>query len=768
MRPLLLVLNEVVKSVPLDPIRIDPTRTTNLRRSFMNDMRRRFNNLRKSIDKWVGEQDELGLEKRTGPAKVFNKKYEFSTDAKKVAGFQNWFGDQVNRELLSVLPGTKDPWTAKYVDSAHRQGVTRAFIDTHKEALAKNSDFYAGTKEQFLKDAFNAPEMLSKVELLHTRSFDDLKDITSTMSKDMNRILADGMANGKGPREMARELRKGVSGLEKKRAMTIARTEIIHAHAEGQLDGFEELGVEEVGLMAEILTAGDTRVCPQCQGESGNVYTVKAARGMIPFHPNCRCAYIPSLEVTRPKKGKGLFPLGKKMDKPDAPLQELFGHKTTAVIRRLGVEGWNAKDARVALENMGVPNIAEATIKTQLYHGRKGSGGDPAPLTADQLKQLLDAKLKGGGAVKPPLPPKPDPVVKLVKTPKTPKQPKTGIPLPKPPAPTNPLGSQVRTPPSNITFTGDKQTKLAHAVWDKVESGVNDSSDVRFVGQLVHDDIRSQSLPSGKTIGEMYDATKAADKISKETKEVVTKLLDKGKANTSEYQVAFKKYSEAVKTRTDAATEIEKYKKEIRDATANSMQKVRDFKQMDLRYAKDPVPMVSPQKFDPRNDDGVHKMINEATAKHPADWMNSVRDKYDLTSHLVERGYAYGKTGECHVSGDDYGTRAACAVHELSHMAENRFAKIGLLEKNFMESRIRGKTGDDYKLSKLSNDPDRAHEVAYKDDFIDHYMGRVYGSAQNFEILSMGAERVADHRCLELMYKDPDYFNFVIGLMVGI
>jgi SPP1 gp7 family putative phage head morphogenesis protein len=109
----------------------------------------------------------------------------------------------------------------------------------------------------------------------------------------MSTTLANGLAHGKGAGTIARELYKNVSSLSRARAWTIARTEIINAHAEGQLDAFEKLGIEKVGAELEWSTAGDDIVCTKCEEMNGEVFTVEEARGMIPLHPNCRCAWIP-------------------------------------------------------------------------------------------------------------------------------------------------------------------------------------------------------------------------------------------------------------------------------------------------------------------------------------------------------------------------------------------------------------------------------------------------------------------------------------------
>ena len=172
--------------------------------------------------------------------------------------------------------------------------------------LAKSVDFYEGSKAQFIKDAFSQPVVLSKIELMYTRAFDELKGVTDVMGQQMSRILANGMIKGDGSRAIARELRKNVATITNKRALVIARTEVIMVHAEGKLDAFEMLGVEEVGIMAEFSTAGDDRVCAECGGLEGQVYTIDEARGIITVHPNCRCAWVPYVKGVHKKRKTAL------------------------------------------------------------------------------------------------------------------------------------------------------------------------------------------------------------------------------------------------------------------------------------------------------------------------------------------------------------------------------------------------------------------------------------------------------------------------------
>lgn len=274
---------------------LDPSRTKTERQRFMREMRRRLRALYKTTYKFLVTEDELALAKRQQfKLKLKNyRRYAFLTTSQKLTQFQSWLQQQVNAGLLEV-DAMNTPWTSKYVQSAWRKGMFRSYTDVRKQGLSVTPDWYTATKEQWLKSAFLQPEMTSKVELLGTRAFESMKDISATISAQMSRTLADGMANGYGPAKIARIMDRQVfGGRNRARAMTIARTEIIHAHAEGQLDGLQELGVEKVKAQVEWSTAGDAVVCEQCASLEGRVYSINGARGLIPLHPNCRCAWMP-------------------------------------------------------------------------------------------------------------------------------------------------------------------------------------------------------------------------------------------------------------------------------------------------------------------------------------------------------------------------------------------------------------------------------------------------------------------------------------------
>lgn len=285
-----------IQIMAVNALKLDPSKTTGLRRSFSAEMEKRFNLLRRALFFWLVHQDGLELKPRTTPFReAIVTNYAFTTDEARSAAFIKWFSSQVEASILSVN-STGAKWTEKYVGAAYKKGIVRTYNSIHRKELLKGGDWYEGGKSQFLKSSFGESEMASKIKLLATRNFEQLKDVTSTMSSQLNMILGDGMANGRGPREIARDMAKRIDGMSKKRALTIARTEIIYAHAEGQLDSMANLGISKVQAVVEFDTAGDDRVCERCASLQGKTFTLKEAHGIIPVHPNCRCAWIPIQE----------------------------------------------------------------------------------------------------------------------------------------------------------------------------------------------------------------------------------------------------------------------------------------------------------------------------------------------------------------------------------------------------------------------------------------------------------------------------------------
>ena len=258
-------------------------------------MRARLRLLLKAIQHKLVVDDALGHN-----LAIFNaQEWKYLNDPAKVEAFRKWLQAQIDAGLLEV-GNDNEPWSSEYVHSAYKKGIARAFADSQKAKLGRA---YDGARTFFLAQALTAPESIEKLRMLSLRSLESLRGVTAPMAANMTKSLLDGLAHGLHPRQVAREMAKQ-AGLTYTRALVIARTELIHAHAEGQLDSFEGLGEEGVGVLAEWSTAGDHRVCGECAEREGEVLTIAEARGLIPMHPNCRCAWLPVTQVAARKRRK--------------------------------------------------------------------------------------------------------------------------------------------------------------------------------------------------------------------------------------------------------------------------------------------------------------------------------------------------------------------------------------------------------------------------------------------------------------------------------
>jgi SPP1 gp7 family putative phage head morphogenesis protein len=119
-----------------------------------------------------------------------------------------------------------------------------------------------------------------------------IKSVAANRLDRLATVLAQGMVDGKPPREIAKDLRPIMA--DQSWAETVARTETARAQTAGALNEYGRLGVNRV----EFLTAQDDRECPLClENEDAGARDVSdpAAwpEGDPPVHPNCRCAIAP-------------------------------------------------------------------------------------------------------------------------------------------------------------------------------------------------------------------------------------------------------------------------------------------------------------------------------------------------------------------------------------------------------------------------------------------------------------------------------------------
>jgi SPP1 gp7 family putative phage head morphogenesis protein len=300
--------------------RRDPTGTTTARRRYAAQFGKRWRAIAGAIRSVVVDADAFGLRSNVGAASDHvdatqrrvpspervpdvpppaEPSYEFPTDEPEQAAapFRAWLTNAMDVTVLGEDEGDiSDPsrlWTAQYVRYAVARGIKHA-----ERALLQQTDIPVDPLA--IDDAFNLPIHRRTLRRFFQRQYRYLDGITDDVAQDVSRTLAEGLSRGANPRDIARDLADRVNAVGDTRSRTLARTEVVSAFHESTLDRYESImgSSAQVRVVAEFTTAGDDRVCPQCEALDGRTFRIAEARGIIPVHPQCRCSVSPITAAT--------------------------------------------------------------------------------------------------------------------------------------------------------------------------------------------------------------------------------------------------------------------------------------------------------------------------------------------------------------------------------------------------------------------------------------------------------------------------------------
>lgn len=286
----------------------DPTNTTEIRRNFLQAVKRRFRELRGAVRTLAGyEEDRFHLtqDSRLADADDIER---FPTDQGKIRAFRQWLREYLDDNVLEAVPRRQvrngEHWSATYIRAAYRRGWQNA-----RQRLQN-----AGLSTEEVDEIFNLGVPQRQLKRLYTRTYENLQSISEEAAPVVADVLVKGLAEGINPRDMADRLVDEIETIQKTRAEVLARTEVINSYTTSTLDRYERAGVDGVGVSGEFSTADDQRVCPICQSVEGTVYGIQEMREETftyktdddepdslggeypvrpPLHSNCRCAVLP-------------------------------------------------------------------------------------------------------------------------------------------------------------------------------------------------------------------------------------------------------------------------------------------------------------------------------------------------------------------------------------------------------------------------------------------------------------------------------------------
>lgn len=297
---------------------VDPTRTLTLRKTLERKITKRFRWLKGQINNSIITNDCFGLKIPQNDNKIIisinepieKNKFAFENNNNKINLFIEWLQKQTDNGVLETITNTpiiqaiENAWTNKYITTAYKKGIIRG-----RQELKNKGYIVPELQGGFdLQSTFNSNVNKDAIAVLYSRMYKGLKNITDEMLKQVFNVLAQDITENKGPNEIVKEINDRIEKIGITRSRKLAQTEIVRAHHQATIKEYERWGVVGVTVLAELLTAGDDRVCSICKeasrknnGFGEGVYTLDQAMGLIPIHALCRCCCIP-IDVVNNKK----------------------------------------------------------------------------------------------------------------------------------------------------------------------------------------------------------------------------------------------------------------------------------------------------------------------------------------------------------------------------------------------------------------------------------------------------------------------------------
>jgi SPP1 gp7 family putative phage head morphogenesis protein len=280
-------------------LRNDPTRTVEIRRNYLQDIRGRFRRVSGAIRRTVGyENDAFSLAENEIDAP---EAYDFPTDKEKTDAFIEDLKGWIDSEILEPANFSElrngEHWTSEYITNAYVVGRNVAVGRLNQEGISAEA--------WEIQELTQTRTSLKTLRDLWTRTFENLKDITDDMAESIRRELTEGFSQGENPSKIARRLTDEVKDIQRTRAETLARTEVVNSATDATLDEYEKAGVDTVSH-GEWQTAMDSDVCSFCRRLNDERFKISEFRQNhtvvfrgstyrlnFPAHPNGRCVPSP-------------------------------------------------------------------------------------------------------------------------------------------------------------------------------------------------------------------------------------------------------------------------------------------------------------------------------------------------------------------------------------------------------------------------------------------------------------------------------------------
>jgi len=259
----------------LNDSRNDPTNTVSVQRAFARFLRGRIGTLNADVRELLGDEDALGLGDGIGG------RWAGLSAAETARRFDDWMGRAIQAEVLDPVQGRKvRDWFERVSKTAVRtaNGELREFgVDTDPADEVVQQDAVQESIDLQQEDARQRVAAWMDSYRTDARSL-----VTAAVGGEVAKstLLSDVS-------ERAQVYKSEVTGT--------ASGRVVNQYNTTKLTSYERVDADiELDVEAEYRTAGDDRVCPQCQGLAGTYTLEEAQQLVIPddTHSYCRCQWV--------------------------------------------------------------------------------------------------------------------------------------------------------------------------------------------------------------------------------------------------------------------------------------------------------------------------------------------------------------------------------------------------------------------------------------------------------------------------------------------
>lgn len=260
----------------------DPTGTDAKERAAMAEFNRR---VRRCRDAYLALLEKIEFNRVT----VNAERYEFRLLPQVLTQLLEETGRLVD-QLLGA-DNLRNWFTVQYVIPAYEKGAAQGWRN-----LGIQSTEYQALRPTLQSLLLSEPYQ-NRIGLIRAREFELMKGLSASVKQGLSQQLTAGLAQGIGPREIARNITKQ-TGIEERRAAVIARTEINQSLRTARLDETQDAASRlQIKVKVLHISALSPTTRPTHAARSGQLYTVAEERDWYSQDGNAINCFLPGTRV---------------------------------------------------------------------------------------------------------------------------------------------------------------------------------------------------------------------------------------------------------------------------------------------------------------------------------------------------------------------------------------------------------------------------------------------------------------------------------------